>query len=129
MAKRITLPDVKFSGAEIGEDGKQRIFSLTAIEMLRLIAYNPGPQGLTIPEQRKRTPLWETLEAAKDGSLLLEDAEWAILTPLVDAFPFGQTGKNIVEFGDAIANPETVSIEELGLNREARRRVAKKEDA
>ena len=92
-----------------------------------MVSYYCGEKGMTIPEQRKRLPLWETLEATKNGIVVLENAEWETLKPLVDAFPWGQTGKHIVEFGDAILEAETVSIEDVGANRETRRRIQKKE--
>jgi len=60
--------------------------------------------GATIEEIRKRIRILDALESAKDGVLLVEDADWDLLRTLFNSFRFGAAQRGLLDIADEINN-------------------------
>jgi len=69
------------------------------------------PRGFGPREQRKRNKVVAIIEAAEDGFVLLEDADYHELKAAVNALKMRWRSKGIEDFVDAIENPEEVEVE------------------
>lgn len=62
---------------------------LKAPELIKTILERPGPNGFTMSEVMARARVIETLNACKDQSLELEDADHEVLKRATQEFRFG----------------------------------------
>ena len=69
------------------------------------------PRGFGPREQRKRNKVVAIIEAAEDGFVLLEDADYHELKAAVNALNFRWRSEGIEQFVDAIENAEEVEVE------------------
>lgn len=68
------------------------------------------PRGFGPREQRKRNKVAAVIEAAEDGFVLLEDADYHELKAAVNALSFRWRSEGIEKFVDAIENAEGVEV-------------------
>ena len=68
------------------------------------------PRGFGPREQRKRNKVAAIIEAAEDGFVLLEDADYHELKAAVNALNFRWRSEGIEKFVDAIENAEGVEV-------------------
>ena len=74
-------------------------------ERSMLTSNAPGSSGgINLPEMRARMKILDRLDAAKDGAVVLEDAEHDKLKKLLREFPFGVVHPELVKIADAIEN-------------------------
>lgn len=134
--KKVQLPDVKFVARtrelvqkalyelarECGsfEDFQARLRLLTvdevsAAEQLRALLLASKPldgRAFTIAEMRERGPILDKLEDCDDGTLLLQDTEYTLLSALLNATSWEGYNPDAVKLGDAVDNAEDVPVEE-----------------
>lgn len=113
--KRLNLEDYDYTVPELDSDGKITEKILTydvrkAIEGI-LLASGPGTtQRLSNVELLRNARIAQKITMAKDGFVLLEEAEFQIVKQSFDALR--GYGKNDVECVKRIENAETVDVEE-----------------
>lgn len=124
--RKLIIPDVSFNAL----DGDGTVTVLSAAQQLyRLVMFAQSPErGFTVDDVRRRLPLGEKLDKAKK-TLLLEDAEHALLQEAFKEASWRGASQNVIALADAIENAETVNVDAEDHprpNRAARRRQAQK---
>lgn len=58
------------------------------------------PQGCNIGDMRRRMKVMDAVEAATDGELTLEDAEYEVLKSAYHSFPFRVAHRDLIAIAD-----------------------------
>lgn len=76
-----------------------------SIEVITLVVKQPVQgQGINADDMRRRVRLLDALEKADGDSLLLEDADHAVLVRLINGFQFGTADRRLLQIIDDIAD-------------------------
>lgn len=74
-------------------------------DVLETVAKQPTPgQGINADEMRRRCRLLDSLEKATGDSLLLEDADHAVLSQLIRNFQFGAAHPKLLAIIDDVVD-------------------------
>ena len=111
--KKLVVPDVSFNA--LGPDGE--MLPVSAVSQLCQIVSAPStPDGVfTITDIRGRLPLLEKLEEAEKAGkkeVLLEDAEYAVLSEAAKASMWRGVSRAALELVEAVGAAETVEVAE-----------------
>lgn len=72
-------------------------------EIIQAVVSQPGPgQGINADDMRRRCRLLDALENAENDTLLLEDADYALLVRLINAFQFGAAHPKLLRIIDDV---------------------------
>lgn len=101
MARRIPL---KTLGSADDTSAPHIDYSASLVSLLL------NSPGMAVPELRARGKIADRIEECPDTSIVLEDAEYAILKSAVDAMSWRSAHRHIREFLDDIDQAEKVEI-------------------
>lgn len=76
-----------------------------ARDVLKIVMEQAGPQGVNVEQMRRRCKVLDALDAAKNGRLTMEDAEFEFLSATVRAFPFAGANRDLLRVVDALTTP------------------------
>lgn len=93
--KRISLPETK---------------SIKAIDTLKAVVSMPQERGVNLTDMRQRLRVVRALEKSDGVALLLEDADYALLSQALRAFSFGVVSDDIIATADAVEAAEDFEV-------------------
>jgi hypothetical protein len=75
-----------------------------------VVSTSGGQQGISVPQMRGRVRVLDALEAAPADAdvFLLEDADFNLLSELMNAYPYNIAHKDLLAVIDRLGNSETV---------------------
>lgn len=71
-------------------------------DVLKVVMEQAGPSGANIEQIRKRCKILDALDAAKNGLLNLEDADFDFVCSTVKAFQFGAANRELLKVVDGL---------------------------
>jgi hypothetical protein len=78
---------------------------LKTAEIIEAVLRYGGREGIAFDEMRKRSRVWDALDANRDPcGLLLEDADADLLISLIKRFPFANASREVVRMVEAITD-------------------------
>lgn len=79
----------------------ERIF--TTVKLLKQVC-ETSMQGMNLTQMRSRIRVLDALDAAGDGDILLEDADFTVVTEAINAMPWGLADRNLLAIIDGVLN-------------------------
>lgn len=80
--------------------------TVKARDLLKIVMENAQPQGANIEQIRKRCKILDALDDARDGAVLLEDADFDFMVKTLRAHSFGAATRDILKVLDALTQGE-----------------------
>lgn len=79
-------------------------------DVIKGVMGNSPNKSIGVEDMRRRVIVIEAVEAMKDGTLILEDADYKLLSEAFNTFPWQQANRALVNLIDDILGAENYSF-------------------